>query len=142
METYIMIVMLCHIAPNGQEVCIPMTPSPQIYYKSKQSCNDASIIKREEMKKVAEQNNIIVTGVFSDCIKSEGRSSMRITLQPIFTSSFILFKDLGLDNDQIIKELKELSYKKINNLDKKCESSTSIKILNEIKGWSKIKRKN
>jgi hypothetical protein len=51
METYIMIVMLCHFAPNGQEVCIPMTPSPQIYYKSKQSCNDASIIKREEMKK-------------------------------------------------------------------------------------------
>jgi hypothetical protein len=50
METYIMIVMLCHFAPNGQEVCIPMTPSPQIYYKSKQSCNDASIIKREEMK--------------------------------------------------------------------------------------------
>jgi hypothetical protein len=45
-----MIVMLCHFAPNGQDICIPMTPSPQIYYKSKQSCNDASIIKREEMK--------------------------------------------------------------------------------------------
>jgi hypothetical protein len=72
METYVMIVMLCHFAPNGQEVCIPMTPSPQIYYKSKQSCNDASIIKREEMKKIAEQNNLLVTGVFSDCIKSEG----------------------------------------------------------------------
>jgi S-formylglutathione hydrolase FrmB len=70
METYIMIVMLCHIAPNEKEVCIPMTPSPQIYYKSKQSCNDASIIKKEEMKKIAEQNNLIVTGVFSDCIKS------------------------------------------------------------------------
>jgi hypothetical protein len=49
-----------------------MTSSPQIYYKSKQSCNDASIIKREEMKIVAEQNNLLVTGVFSDCIKSEG----------------------------------------------------------------------
>jgi hypothetical protein len=44
--------------------------SPQIYYKSKQSCNDASIIKRDEMRIVAEQNNLIVTGVFSDCIKS------------------------------------------------------------------------
>jgi hypothetical protein len=64
--------MLCHFAPNGQEVCIPMTSSPQIYYKSKQSCNDTSIIKRKEIKIVAEQNNIIVTGVFSDCIKSEG----------------------------------------------------------------------
>ena len=67
-----MIVMLCHIAPNEKEVCIPMTPSPQIYYKSKQSCNDDSIIKREEMKIVAEQNNLLVTGVFSDCIKSKG----------------------------------------------------------------------
>jgi S-formylglutathione hydrolase FrmB len=70
MGTYIMIVMLCYIAPNEKEVCIPMTPSPQIYYKSKQSCNDASIIKKEEMKKIAEQNNLLVTGVFSDCIKS------------------------------------------------------------------------
>jgi hypothetical protein len=49
-----------------------MTPSPQIYYKSKQSCNNASIIKREEMKKIAKQNNLLVTGVFSDCIKSKG----------------------------------------------------------------------
>ena len=70
MGTYIMIVMLCYIAPNEKEVCIPMTPSPQIYYKSKQSCNDASIIKRDEMRIVAEQNNLIVTGVFSNCIKS------------------------------------------------------------------------
>jgi hypothetical protein len=68
-----MIVMLCYIfSPNEKEVCIPMTPSPQIYYKSKQSCNDASIIKKEEMKKIAKQNNLLVTGVFSDCIKSEG----------------------------------------------------------------------
>jgi hypothetical protein len=72
METYIMIVMLCHFAPNGQEVCIPMTPSPQIYYKSKQSCNDASIIKRKEMKKIAEQNNLLVTGVFFRLYKSKG----------------------------------------------------------------------
>jgi hypothetical protein len=72
METYIMIIMLCHFAPNGQNICLPMTFSPQIYYKSKQSCNDASIIKREEMKIVAEQNNLMVTGVFSDCIKLEG----------------------------------------------------------------------
>jgi hypothetical protein len=46
-----MIVMLCHIAPNEKEVCIPMTPSPQIYYKSKQSCNDASIIKKRRNEK-------------------------------------------------------------------------------------------
>jgi hypothetical protein len=73
METYIMIIMLCHFAPNGQDICLPMTSSPQIYYKSKQSCNDASIIKREEMKKIAEQNNLLVTTiVFSDCIKSKG----------------------------------------------------------------------
>jgi hypothetical protein len=55
MGTYIMIVMLCYIAPNQKRrICIPMTPSPQIYYKSKQSCNDAkAIIKKEEMKKIA-----------------------------------------------------------------------------------------
>ena len=67
-----MIIMLCHFTPNGQDICLAMTSSPQIYYKSKQSCNDASIIKREETKIVAEQNNLMVTGVFSDCIKSEG----------------------------------------------------------------------
>jgi hypothetical protein len=30
------------------------------------------LCKKEEMKKIAEQDNLLVTGVFSDCIKSEG----------------------------------------------------------------------
>jgi hypothetical protein len=43
-----MIVMLCHIAPNGQDICLPMTPSPQIYYKSKQSCNMLLLLKEKK----------------------------------------------------------------------------------------------
>jgi hypothetical protein len=53
METFIMIVMLCHIGPIGQEACIPMVENPPVYYRTEQKCNDASIKKRNEMKKIA-----------------------------------------------------------------------------------------
>jgi competence protein ComGC len=47
METFIMIVMLCHIGPIGQEACIPLVENPPIYYKTEKDCNDASIKKRK-----------------------------------------------------------------------------------------------
>ena len=63
-----MIVMLCHLDINGQEGCIPMTPQPQIYYQSEKECNDAAVQKRKEMKEIAEDNSIIITGIYSTCI--------------------------------------------------------------------------
>jgi hypothetical protein len=29
-----MIVMLCHIGPIGQEICIPMVQNPPVYYET------------------------------------------------------------------------------------------------------------
>ena len=69
METFIMIVMLCHLDYfNGQEVCIPMTPQPQIYYKSEKECNQAAIEKRKEMQIIGNDNKLIITGIYSNCI--------------------------------------------------------------------------
>jgi len=65
-------------------------------------------------------------------------------VQPIFTSSFILFKNLNLNNDEILKEFEQLSYD-TTFLDNECENralrSNSIKILDEIKNGEKIKEK-
>jgi len=69
-----MIVMLCHIDFKGQEGCIPMTPNPPIYYNSEKKCNDAAIEKRKSMQEVALDNNIVITGIYSTCIK-QGSSS-------------------------------------------------------------------
>jgi len=69
METFIMIVMLCHLDFIGQEGCIPMTPNPQVYYNSKKECMNASIQKMEDMKAVAIYNNITVTQTYATCIK-------------------------------------------------------------------------
>ena len=71
MKTFIMIVMLCHLDINGQEGCIPMTPTPQIYYTSKQECNNAAIVKREEMREIAIDNSIRITEIYSTCIEEK-----------------------------------------------------------------------
>ena len=68
METFIMIVMLCHLDPMGQEGCIPMTPEPQIYYNNKKECMEAVEQKMEEMKTVAIYNNIQITNLYANCI--------------------------------------------------------------------------
>jgi len=65
-------------------------------------------------------------------------------VQPIFTSSFIVFKNLNLNNDEILKEFEQLSYD-TTFLDNECQNralrSNSIKILDEIKNGEKIKEK-
>ena len=71
METFIMIVMLCHLDPFGQEGCIPMTPQPQIYYNSKQKCMTAMEEKMEEMKTIAIYNNIRITNLYANCIEEK-----------------------------------------------------------------------
>ena len=68
METFIMIVMLCHLDPFGQEGCIPMTPQPQIYFNSKKECMSAMEQKMEDMKTVAIYNNIQITNLYANCI--------------------------------------------------------------------------
>jgi len=68
METFIMIVMLCHLDYfTGQEVCIPMS------HASEKECNDAAIEKRKEMLVVGKENNLIITGTYSTCIKDTTR---------------------------------------------------------------------
>jgi len=76
METFIMIVMLCHLDYfTGQEVCIPMTPEPQIYYNSKQKCMTAVEEKLEEMKTIAVYNNIKITNLYANCILDKSKSN-------------------------------------------------------------------
>ena len=76
METFIMIVMLCHIGPIGQEACIPMVENPLIYYETEKKCNNASIKKRKEMAKIAIENNIIVTNIYSTCLEDKSKSGV------------------------------------------------------------------
>ena len=61
----------------------------------------------------------------------------KIIVQPIFTPSFIIFKNLNLNNEKILKELETLQYTKL--IEKKVDRSNSIKILNDIKNGKKIK---
>jgi hypothetical protein len=66
---------------------------------------------------------------------------MEYTIQPIFSSSFIVFKNLNLDNNQMLKEFEELSYKTPNSdYQNKSHATESIKILDEIKSGEKIKK--
>jgi hypothetical protein len=60
-----MIVMLCHIGPIGQESCIPMVQNPPVYYRTEKQCNDASIKKRKEMAKIAIENNITMSLIYT-----------------------------------------------------------------------------
>jgi len=69
MKTFIIIILLCHLDTYKQENCIPMTLHPQVYYKSKEMCEKASVLKKEEIKKIAIENNLIVTETYSTCIQ-------------------------------------------------------------------------
>ena len=71
-----MIVMLCHIGPIGQEACIPMVENPPVYYETEQKCNDASIKKRKEMAKIAIENNIPVTNIYSTGLKDKSKQGV------------------------------------------------------------------
>ena len=71
-----MIVMLCHLGPIGQEICIPMVENPAIYYRTEKQCNDASIKKRNEMKKIAIQNNISIINIYSTCVEDKSKQGV------------------------------------------------------------------
>ena len=67
MKTFILIAMLCHLNPNGQEACMPLVADPPVYYPTEEVCNEASIGKRN----TAELYKLYVTEVYSTCIEEK-----------------------------------------------------------------------
>lgn len=75
METFIIVVMLCTWDPqSNQEFCTPMVESPKIYYTTEKECEIKSRKKRKEIREIALSYRMMVTGVYSNCIK-EGNNS-------------------------------------------------------------------
>jgi len=75
METFIIVVMLCTWDPqSNQEACTPMVESPKIYYTTEKECEIMSSKKRKEIREIALSYRMMVTGVYSNCIK-EGNNS-------------------------------------------------------------------
>ena len=74
MKIFIMIVTLCHLDYfNGQEVCIPMTQEPQIYYNSKKECIKATEAKMDDMATIAIYNNIRITKLYANCFEDKSK---------------------------------------------------------------------
>lgn len=48
-----------------------MTPSPQVYYSSREACMEKSIGKMDEMKTEAIYHNIQITGIYANCIEDK-----------------------------------------------------------------------
>lgn len=46
-----------------------MTPSPQVYYSSREACMEESIKKMDDMRTTAVYNNIQITGIYANCIE-------------------------------------------------------------------------
>lgn len=71
MNTFILVVMLCHLNPNSQESCMPLVSDPPIYYPTEEVCNKVAISKRKEIKNTAELYDLYVTEVYSTCIEEK-----------------------------------------------------------------------
>ena len=75
MDTFIIVVMLCTFNVEfNQEVCTPLVQNPPIYYKTEKECESMSRIKRKEIKDIALGYRMMVTEVYSTCVK-EGNNS-------------------------------------------------------------------
>lgn len=75
MDTFIIVVMLCTFNIEfNQEICTPLVQNPPIYYKTEKECEIMSRQKRKDIEKAALNHNMIVTGVYSNCIK-KGKSA-------------------------------------------------------------------
>ena len=75
MDTFIIVVMLCTWSPgSNQEACTPMVESPKVYYKTEKECESMSRNKRKEIKDIALSYRMMVTEVYSTCVK-EGNNS-------------------------------------------------------------------
>ena len=53
-----------------------LVENPPVYYETEQKCNNASIKKRKEMAKIAIENNIPVTNIYSTCLKDKSKQGV------------------------------------------------------------------
>ena len=82
METFILIVMLCTLDPNGQEFCIPLSEEPKVYYTSEKDCNINSLLKKKQIMQTAKEFNMRVSGIYSNCIISDNPARVPISFFP------------------------------------------------------------
>ena len=82
METFILIVMLCTVDPNGQEYCIPLSEEPKIYYSSEKDCNINSLLKKKQIMQTAKEFNLRVSGIYSNCIIVDNLVRVPISFSP------------------------------------------------------------
>lgn len=67
--------MLCHLDPFGREICLPLTPSPQIYYDSKEKCIDKAMQKVDDIKTAAIYENLQITELYFNCIEDDSKTN-------------------------------------------------------------------
>jgi hypothetical protein len=82
METFILIVMLCTVDPNGQEYCIPFSEEPKVYYTSEKDCNINSLLKKKQIMQTAKEFNMRVSGIYFNCIISDNPARVPISFSP------------------------------------------------------------
>jgi hypothetical protein len=82
METFILIVMLCTVDPNGQEFCIPLSEEPKVYYTSEKDCNINSLLKKKQIMQKSKEFNLRVSGIYFNCIISDNPARVPISFSP------------------------------------------------------------
>jgi hypothetical protein len=82
METFILIVMLCTVDPNGQEFCIPLSEEPKVYYTSEKDCNINSLLKKKQIMQKSKEFNLRVSGIYFNCIISDNPARVPISFFP------------------------------------------------------------
>ena len=87
METFILIVMLCTADVNGQEYCVSLAEEPRVYYKSEKDCIINSLAKKKQIKQIAKNFNMNVSGVYAACINEESPVRVPISSYPYVVSS-------------------------------------------------------
>jgi hypothetical protein len=82
METFILIVMLCTLDPDGREFCVPLSEEPKVYYTSEKDCNINSLLKKKQILKTAKEFDIRVSGIYSNCIIADNPARVPISFSP------------------------------------------------------------
>jgi hypothetical protein len=79
METFILIVMLCTVDPDGRKYCITLAEEPKVYYTSEKDCNINSLLKKKQIMQTAKEFNLRVSGIYSNCIISDNPARVPIS---------------------------------------------------------------
>jgi hypothetical protein len=82
METFILIVMLCTVDPDGQGVLYYISRRTKVYYTSEKDCNINSLLKKKQILKTAKEFDIRVSGIYSNCIISDNPARVPISFSP------------------------------------------------------------